>query len=57
MEQATTNYTTELNHNDYICDKWGIEIRKNNDVDDVVENKIFNDVELIFKEIRQSIIN
>ncbi len=57
MESNSLGYSNNLEQDEYICDNWAVEIRNNNNIEDVLEDNTFNDVELIFKEIKQSISN
>lgn len=57
MESNSLGYSNNLEQDEYICDNWAVEIRNNSNIEDVLEDNTFNDVELIFKEIKQSISN
>ena len=56
MESFENTAIGELLENEYICDKWSVEYN-NTEFEEIIENQLFNDVDLIFKEIKLAISN
>lgn len=56
MESYENSVLEEMLENEYICDKWSAEYNTS-EMEDIIDNQLFNDVDLIFREIKLAINN